>query len=1721
MTSSDITDNLTTDPLATTDTTSTGSTDPVPPAISLDQADADYVPGETVGITTNVPDGGTFTFQVAHLSAGADGVLGTADDVLSYDLTGTGTPWTVTDGGSGDLDGVVNGSIQTSWYVNADAAGQAFVLTATDQASGQIATANFTDAPLVNAPTYDLTYKNTVTINNAIFSSSDVVTGAGTGLLDPFVRIQATGSEQGYNTDSNATKEPTSQYNFILDNTAKGGSNYVHSLNIADIPIQFINGVGYYRFDLDINESNTASVQNLSLDALQIWQATAGDLHNYVSGAHPDQGTGVLPNATQVYNLDDGGDKFIGLNGELQPGSGNTTDMSFLVPVSNFDPNKPYIYLYSAFGYQLGTYQGPTESTPSTWTSESGFEEWNRQIGQVIDGHKFDDLNADHIWEAGEPALAGWTIYLDANNNNQLDPGEPFAVTDANGYYKFTVTPGTYTIREVPQDGWSQDAPNNAQGEFTVTVAAGQDSHNNDFGNFQLGSISGHKYVDADGKLSTPGDETPVSGWTISLYNDANHNNTADAGELVATTTTDGNGVYQFKNLLPGDYLIQEEDRTGWTHLTSATINQNSLTSGQNLTNQDFVNVQLGSISGHKYVDADGNLLTTGDESPVSGWTISLYNDANHNNTADAGELVATTTTDGNGVYQFKNLLPGDYLIQEEDRTGWTHLTSATINQNSLTSGQNLTNQDFVNVQLGSISGHKYVDADGNLATTGDETAVSGWTISLYNDANHNNTADAGELVATTTTDGNGVYQFKNLLPGDYLIQEEDRTGWTHLTSATINQNSLTSGQNLTNQDFVNVQLGSISGHKYVDADGNLATTGDETAVSGWTISLYNDANHNNTADAGELVATTTTDGNGVYQFKNLLPGDYLIQEEDRTGWTHLTSATINQNSLTSGQNLTNQDFVNVQLGSISGHKYVDADGNLATTGDETAVSGWTISLYNDANHNNTADAGELVATTTTDGNGVYQFKNLLPGDYLIQEEDRTGWTHLTSATINQNSLTSGQNLTNQDFVNVQLGSISGHKYVDADGNLLTTGDESPVSGWTISLYNDANHNNTADAGELVATTTTDGNGVYQFKNLLPGDYLIQEEDRTGWTHLTSATINQNSLTSGQNLTNQDFVNVQLGSISGHKYVDADGNLATTGDETAVSGWTISLYNDANHNNTADAGELVATTTTDGNGVYQFKNLLPGDYLIQEEDRTGWTHLTSATINQNSLTSGQNLTNQDFVNFKLFEISGTKYLDANGDGQTTGDSGLDGITIFIDKNKNGVYDAGTDLSTVTHDGGKWSFTGLDYTYAGLKVYEYLPAGSGYIQSLGQAGYTITGTSGANQDNLDFANFVPGSIHGFKFNDMDANGKYDGSDVPMAGITIQLVGDVDGNGTIDTLTTTTDASGYFSFGNLHPGTYTVSELFTDGTTWGATVDHNNDGIGDATTTVTVLSGQELVAVAGEEGQLDPLHTEVNVGNALTFGNHELGALGLTPGFWYNHEYVWDAPILGTDNSNGGVDGKGVSLASKLAAAGTISDPDIAKNLPGNLDVDGDNHNDLVFQGSGGKTLVIEWDDAREIVGGANGTGGDKLGDFVRYAITTLLNEAGVPNFSAPAGMNANIADWLIKYAPTTVVNGVNVLNYNNHNEPGTDGFLDKNKVVTVKASSAAWQSGSGGLPSGAQIFADMNATTDGATGNNMMLSLNQSHVFTTQDEGDHFGIVASALNYSGSYLQLHV
>jgi hypothetical protein len=165
-------------------------TDPFASPLTVTTDYSDYAPGSTAIFTAaNLEIGGTVEFSVAHVTAGPDGIAGTADDQLRHDLSGTTSAWRVIDGGAGDLDGVANGVIVTSWQVGQDALNQAFQMSATNVASGEQATAAFTDSTQI-----DLTADGaSIPIGGAIFVDSQNI-GSGTGNYNTFLAISVGGS---------------------------------------------------------------------------------------------------------------------------------------------------------------------------------------------------------------------------------------------------------------------------------------------------------------------------------------------------------------------------------------------------------------------------------------------------------------------------------------------------------------------------------------------------------------------------------------------------------------------------------------------------------------------------------------------------------------------------------------------------------------------------------------------------------------------------------------------------------------------------------------------------------------------------------------------------------------------------------------------------------------------------------------------------------------------------------------------------------------------------------------------------------------------------------------------------------------------------------------------------------------------------------------------------------------------------------------------------------------------------------------------------------------------------------------------------------------------------------------------------------------------------------------------------------------------------------------
>lgn len=101
-----------------------------------------------------------------------------------------------------------------------------------------------------------------------------------------------------------------------------------------------------------------------------------------------------------------------------------------------------------------------------------------------IGGSVWSDLNGNGIQDetpTAEPLLPEETVYIDENNNDSFDAGEPFQVTDTDGRYLFEdLLEGTYTVRTVTPQGAELTTP--ADDEYTLTLAPGDSVEDINFG---------------------------------------------------------------------------------------------------------------------------------------------------------------------------------------------------------------------------------------------------------------------------------------------------------------------------------------------------------------------------------------------------------------------------------------------------------------------------------------------------------------------------------------------------------------------------------------------------------------------------------------------------------------------------------------------------------------------------------------------------------------------------------------------------------------------------------------------------------------------------------------------------------------------------------------------------------------------------------------------------------------------------------------------------------------------------------------------------------------------------------------------------------------------------------------------------------------------------------------------------------------------------------------
>lgn len=216
--------------------------------------------------------------------------------------------------------------------------------------ASSVALALVSDSGVYNIEVANKTLSSPVTsIGNAsveYIGSSAQNQSSGTGLFDPFVRLQGSPTEKGYNTNGAVAFE------------TKTGQ-WTHAILANAIPVVDCDGLGSgtatcWELFVDINEGNNA--KKISLNEVEIWFTSNPNLVGYVDPSGFAAGT-----ATQVYD-------FTGsiLINDVNQGSGRG-DLRYLVPLANIDAwtSTTWFVLYSKWG-----------TTSATYASEGGFEEW-------------------------------------------------------------------------------------------------------------------------------------------------------------------------------------------------------------------------------------------------------------------------------------------------------------------------------------------------------------------------------------------------------------------------------------------------------------------------------------------------------------------------------------------------------------------------------------------------------------------------------------------------------------------------------------------------------------------------------------------------------------------------------------------------------------------------------------------------------------------------------------------------------------------------------------------------------------------------------------------------------------------------------------------------------------------------------------------------------------------------------------------------------------------------------------------------------------------------------------------------------------------------------------------------------------------------------------------------------------------------------------------------
>jgi len=888
---------------------------------------------------------------------------------------------------------------------------------------------------------------------------------------------------------------------------------------------------------------------------------------------------------------------------------------------------------------------------------------------------------------------------------------------------------------------------------FSTNIFAG--NFFNSVGGDEYGSISGSVFIDLDGDCLLDANESIISSVSITLIG---------PDGFKYEDQTDVNGNYIFQLLPEGAYsIVLGELPTGYTYANGII----PITLG--LDEDDIVSfcvsetANLYEISGVVFNDTNCNGSFDLAENGILNTLVYLSD--------EFGNIIQTVNSSADGSYTFVNVPDGSYNVTVG--SGPTGYTSCDNGEYQISvSGNNVNGLSSCfcpPIENGGIGGNVFVDLDDDCFFDDNEVGLPDVEIILIG---------ADGIKTFVTTDDTGHYDFFDLEPGTYTVQIGNYVAGYDFNGTAFVPVFLGSGDYVGGVNFcyenANTTTGSISGHVFVDEDGDCVLDNGESVLPSIEVILVGPDGYKVAAETDEF---------GDYSFTDLGPGLYTVLVGNAGEGYELVGIGVVTVDLDSGE----QDIIhfcyvgNDSQHNIYGTVYEDGNCNGSYNNGEAGLEGIPVYLSD--------EFGNIILMTNTDADGAFSFLDVVAGDYTISVGNGPdGYTACNNA---DHVIDLQSDVSNLEFCfcpPVQPGTISGTVFVDLDGDCIQGTNEAGIEGVEITLFG-------ADGYKIILETDEFGN--YIFTDLEPGVYTVSIGQIPGGYILVNDGFITVFLEEGDQHTNANFcltTEDQFGDITGCIFSDTNCNGVNEEGEPGIIGNNVYLSD--------EFGNILQTTSTDDNGNFTFENIIYGEYAVLITG--GLDGYVACSAESFDVLLDDNYTGKLSYCFSppsgngdTGVISGTVFADVDGGCvHGAGDEDLSGIEVIL------LSVDGTKIITETNENGEYTFVDLP------------PGTYTIVVGIGPDGYVLNGLSAINVlldegevsggHDFCFTFEVLGTIGDYVWYDDNGDGIQDLDEAPIEGVLVYLYdefGDV-----IDIATT--DEFGYYLFTDLPAGNYTV-------------------------------------------------------------------------------------------------------------------------------------------------------------------------------------------------------------------------------------------------------------------------------------------------------------------------